>query len=127
MTIEEGVVENKNDQKNILVGIQMNGNSLELLNWVLATVAKPGDHVVVVHVCRASGRSPLYAIFFCKNYQFNRQLLEENNLFLSGPHEEENSSAKHGSLDGYLTAYEGLCDVKKVSNFSIFYAICSSP
>lgn len=58
MTVE-GVVENKNDQKSVLVGIKMNGSSKELLNWAIAKFSEPGDRIVAVHVRRASGRSTI--------------------------------------------------------------------
>ncbi|KAF5443778.1 hypothetical protein F2P56_036312 [Juglans regia] len=51
MTVEVEV--NTNDKKNVLVGIRMDSQSRELLIWALVKVAKPGDCVVAVHVCRS--------------------------------------------------------------------------
>jgi len=41
--------------RHLLVGIQFDKESKELLSWALVKVAEPGDHVVAVHVCRNSG------------------------------------------------------------------------
>ncbi|KAA8535987.1 hypothetical protein F0562_028465 [Nyssa sinensis] len=46
------------EKKNVLVGIRIDSQSRELLNWALVKVANPGDQVVAVHVCRDSD-SPL--------------------------------------------------------------------
>ncbi|XP_054788061.1 protein kinase STUNTED isoform X2 [Prosopis cineraria] len=72
MTIERG---------NVLVGIRIDSQSRQLLNWALVKVAQPGDCVVAVHVVKCSG-----------------QISKNKPL-----------------LDNYLEAYEGLCDVRKVS------------
>lgn len=63
MTVEERVGENKDERKSVLVGIKINGNSRELLNWALAKVAEPGDRVVALHVCQYSGKSYLVSNF----------------------------------------------------------------
>ncbi|KAE8708488.1 Kinase protein with adenine nucleotide alpha hydrolases-like domain, putative isoform 4 [Hibiscus syriacus] len=47
-----------NDKKNnVLVGIPIDSQSRELLNWAIVKVAEPGDCVVAVHVSRCSDRS----------------------------------------------------------------------
>lgn len=51
MTVE--AVDGK-QKKNVLVGIQIDSQSRELLNWALVKVAEPGDRVVAVHVKRNS-------------------------------------------------------------------------
>ncbi|KAK9286503.1 hypothetical protein L1049_014901 [Liquidambar formosana] len=53
MTVEEEVkaVEKK---RNVIVGIRMDSQSRQLLNWALVKVAEQGDCVVAVHVCRSS-------------------------------------------------------------------------
>uniref|UniRef100_A0A5B6Z291 Putative proline-rich receptor-like protein kinase PERK4 isoform X1 n=1 Tax=Davidia involucrata TaxID=16924 RepID=A0A5B6Z291_DAVIN len=51
MTIDEAKAVEK---KNVLVGIRIDSQSRELLNWALVKVANPGDQVVAVHVCRDS-------------------------------------------------------------------------
>ncbi|KAF5448984.1 hypothetical protein F2P56_029474 [Juglans regia] len=51
MTVEEEV--KAVEKKNVLVGIRMDSHSRELLSWALVKVAKPGDCVVAVHVCRS--------------------------------------------------------------------------
>jgi len=55
MTVEEEV--KAVVKKNVLVGIQMDSHSRELLSWALVKVADPGDCVVAVHVCRCSGNA----------------------------------------------------------------------
>eukprot|EP00268_Persea_americana_P010741 TRINITY_DN14382_c0_g1_i5.p1 TRINITY_DN14382_c0_g1~~TRINITY_DN14382_c0_g1_i5.p1 ORF type:complete len:635 (-),score=103.56 TRINITY_DN14382_c0_g1_i5:1063-2967(-) len=85
MTVEERVGENKDERKSVLVGIKINGNSRELLNWALAKVAEPGDRVVALHVCQYSDL------------------------------DKENSSAILSTLDDYLAVYEGFCSVKKIN------------
>ncbi|XP_059653981.1 protein kinase STUNTED isoform X2 [Cornus florida] len=51
------------ETRNVLVGIRIDGQSRELLNWALVKVANPGDCVFAVHVSRdsdsASRESPL--------------------------------------------------------------------
>ncbi|KAH7574892.1 hypothetical protein JRO89_XS02G0018300 [Xanthoceras sorbifolium] len=41
-------------RKNVVVGIRIDDRSRELLSWALVKVAKPGDCVIAVHVCRNS-------------------------------------------------------------------------
>ncbi|KAG6653497.1 probable receptor-like serine/threonine-protein kinase At5g57670 [Carya illinoinensis] len=50
MTVEEEV--KAVEKKKVLVGIRMDSHSRELLSWAIVKVAKPGDCVVAVHVCR---------------------------------------------------------------------------
>ncbi|KAG6651581.1 serine/threonine-protein kinase CDG1-like [Carya illinoinensis] len=50
MTVEEV---NTVEKKNVLVGVRMDSQGRELLIWALVKVAKPGDCVVAVHVCRS--------------------------------------------------------------------------
>ncbi|XP_077246632.1 protein kinase STUNTED-like isoform X2 [Tasmannia lanceolata] len=54
MTVEGGFLEKKGEGTSVLVGIRIDANSRELLNWALAKIAKPGDRVVAVHVFRPS-------------------------------------------------------------------------
>lgn len=51
------VLENnmKKEEKNVLVGIRIDSESWELLDWALVKIAEPGDCVVAIHVCRSSG------------------------------------------------------------------------
>lgn len=63
---------------------------------------------------------PLFTIFFCRTHQLIEICLKKQIVFLSDPHENENSSA---FISGYLTDYEGLYNAKKVCNFSMFDAI----
>ncbi|KAE8712896.1 Kinase protein with adenine nucleotide alpha hydrolases-like domain, putative isoform 4 [Hibiscus syriacus] len=44
-------------KKNVLVGIRLDSQSRELLNWAIVKVAEPGDRVVAVHVSRCSDHS----------------------------------------------------------------------
>lgn len=62
MTVEEE--QKAVAKKNVLVGIQMDSHSRELLSWALVKVAEPGDCVVAVHVCRSSGNT-LWKICIC--------------------------------------------------------------
>lgn len=55
MTVEEEV--KAVVKKNVLVGIQMDSHSRELLSWALVKVADPGDCVLAVHVRRCSGNA----------------------------------------------------------------------
>lgn len=57
----------KKTRKNVLVGIRMNGDSRDLLNWSIVKVADPGDCVIVIYVCQSSG-----AFFFSFSF-FNPQ------------------------------------------------------
>ncbi|KAK4424048.1 putative receptor-like serine/threonine-protein kinase [Sesamum alatum] len=42
-------------KKNVIVGIRFDGHAQELLDWALIKVARPGDGILVIHVCRNSG------------------------------------------------------------------------
>lgn len=54
--VEEQLKEMKNDGRScILVGVQIDANGRELLDWALSKIAKKGDRIVAVHVCRDSG------------------------------------------------------------------------
>ncbi|XP_022970960.1 serine/threonine-protein kinase CDG1-like isoform X1 [Cucurbita maxima] len=46
----------KKERKNVLVGIRINGDSRDVLNWAIVKVADPGDCVIVIHVCQTSDR-----------------------------------------------------------------------
>lgn len=50
-------------KKNVLVGIQINNRSREVLSWALVKVAEPGDSVIAIHVCSSSGNE-LFGFFF---------------------------------------------------------------
>ncbi|KAJ7978618.1 Kinase family protein [Quillaja saponaria] len=45
------------ERKNVLVGINVDNHSKELLNWALVNIAEPGDCVIAVHVCRSLDRA----------------------------------------------------------------------
>ncbi|XP_029120056.1 protein kinase STUNTED isoform X1 [Elaeis guineensis] len=76
--------EEKGEGSCILVGLPLDADGRELLDWALSKVAKQGDRVVAVHVCRKSE--------LCNTSTFS--LIKV--------------------LDDYLAAYEGLCNLKKV-------------
>ncbi|KAG8644059.1 proline-rich receptor-like protein kinase PERK13 isoform X2 [Manihot esculenta] len=42
------------ERRNVCVGIRIDNNSRELLNWALVKVAEAGDCVIALHVCRNS-------------------------------------------------------------------------
>lgn len=56
MLVKMGNEEKKNDGNTILVGIRLDGNGRDLLNWALERAAGPGDNVVAIHVCRRPGQ-----------------------------------------------------------------------
>lgn len=55
--------EKEKKKKNVLVGIRINGDSRDLLNWAIVKVADPGDCVIVIHVCQSSGAFFLFLSF----------------------------------------------------------------
>ncbi|KAK1274291.1 Proline-rich receptor-like protein kinase PERK13 [Acorus gramineus] len=75
----------KNEGRCILVGIRIDGNGRDLLNWALAKVAEPDDRVIAIHVYRDS------------------DLRNTSTLSLVN------------SLDACLQEYEALCNLKKVA------------
>ncbi|XP_058090781.1 protein kinase STUNTED-like [Magnolia sinica] len=88
MKVEKGSVEKMEEKNNVLVGIRIDSDSRELLNWALIKIAEPRDRVIAVHVCRDWG-----------------------------PCSKGNSAATVcliKSLDDYLAVYQGLCSVRKV-------------
>lgn len=56
MTVEAAAAEG-GGRRSVLVGIGIDGQSRELLNWALVKVADPGDHVVAIHVSRDLGNA----------------------------------------------------------------------
>ncbi|XP_029123176.1 protein kinase STUNTED isoform X1 [Elaeis guineensis] len=68
----------------VLVGLSLDANGRELLNWTLNKAAKQGDRVVAVHICRES------------------ELCDSS------------TSSLIKVLDDYLAVYEDLCYLKKV-------------
>uniref|UniRef100_A0A1D1XH75 Receptor-like cytosolic serine/threonine-protein kinase RBK2 n=1 Tax=Anthurium amnicola TaxID=1678845 RepID=A0A1D1XH75_9ARAE len=85
MTAEEGGADGgAGEGRTIMVGVQIDGNGRDLLDWALGRVARRGDRVVAVHVSRGScgaASSPLSLI---------------------------------KSLDDYLAEYDGVCNLKQV-------------
>ncbi|KAF8406612.1 hypothetical protein HHK36_008702 [Tetracentron sinense] len=55
MTVDGEFTEKGGEKNIVLVGIRIDSQSRELLNWALVKVAEPGDRVIAVHVCRDSG------------------------------------------------------------------------
>lgn len=55
ITEKEAMGQEKGRERCVLVGLQMNANGRELLDWAISRVAEEGDRVVAVHVCRDSG------------------------------------------------------------------------
>ncbi|GAB2219466.1 hypothetical protein Droror1_Dr00007102 [Drosera rotundifolia] len=51
MTVETKI-DTSNRKREVLVGIRLDSQSRELLNWALVKVAQPGDHVLALHVCK---------------------------------------------------------------------------
>ncbi|KAH7663226.1 Non-specific serine/threonine protein kinase protein [Dioscorea alata] len=85
MGVEEQLKEMKSDERScILVGVQIDANGRELLDWALSKIAKKGDRVVAVHVCRDSDLSNTTTLSLIKE------------------------------IDDYLAVYEGLCSLKQV-------------
>ncbi|XP_042373128.1 probable receptor-like protein kinase At1g30570 isoform X1 [Zingiber officinale] len=70
----------------VMVGLQMDTNGKELLEWAINRVTKQGDSIVAVNVCRDSG---------LKNTITTLSLV--------------------AMLRDFLVAYEGACNLKKVS------------
>ncbi|CAD5174868.1 protein kinase STUNTED-like isoform X1 [Musa acuminata AAA Group] len=75
----------KGRERCVLVGLQMNANGRELLDWAISRVAEEGDRVVAVHVCRDSDLKTTTTL----------SLIE--------------------MLDDHLAAYEGFCNLKQVA------------
>lgn len=47
--------EKKGGAQCVMVGLQMDANGKELLDWAIHRVAERGDRIMAVHVCRDSG------------------------------------------------------------------------
>jgi hypothetical protein len=82
------------------VGMKSTSCSREMLAWVIAKLAQPGDHILAVHVagfaaCRTAARA--------------------------AAEEGEKSTTTHiqqqlgKSLEGVLSVYEDMCNLKRVS------------
>lgn len=56
MTVE-GAAEGGSRRRSVVVGIRLDGQSRELINWALVKVADPGDHVVAIHVSKDLGNA----------------------------------------------------------------------
>ncbi|RWV96134.1 hypothetical protein GW17_00041180 [Ensete ventricosum] len=55
--LQAGSQEKKGGAQCVMVGLQMDANGKELLDWAIHRVAERGDRIMAVHVCRDSGRS----------------------------------------------------------------------
>ncbi|XP_072955095.1 protein kinase STUNTED-like [Typha angustifolia] len=85
MTVEDELLDRKAEGNCILVGLQMDAAGRDLINWALTKVAKQGDRVVAVHICRKSDLSKTSTLSLIK------------------------------VLDEYLLAYEFLCKMKQIT------------
>ncbi|KAK1321088.1 putative proline-rich receptor-like protein kinase PERK11 [Acorus calamus] len=86
MTAEGGLGDgNKSQGRCIFVGIRIDSNGRDLINWALTKVAQPDDRVVAIHVCRDSDLRITSTLSLIK------------------------------SVDVCLQEYEALCKTKKVS------------
>jgi hypothetical protein len=102
-------------KKNVLVGIQMDSHSRELLSWALVKVADPGDCVVAVHVCRCSGNALWKILYLYSNMILICICFLNSNIY------QHRSGFKKQELVGWL--FRSLwrpISVKKVSNASSF-------
>ncbi|URD78918.1 kinase family [Musa troglodytarum] len=77
--------EKKGGAQCVMVGLQMDANGKELLDWAIHRVAERGDRIMAVHVCRDSDL---------------RNTITTLSLITM--------------LDEYLAAYEGACSLKQV-------------
>ncbi|URD98041.1 kinase family [Musa troglodytarum] len=85
MMVEKGAFDQgKGKERCVLVGLQMDANGKELLNWAMSRVAEQGDRVMAVHVCRDSDLKNTTTLSLIRQ------------------------------LDGYLAAYDGFCELKQV-------------
>ncbi|CAN6476175.1 unnamed protein product [Victoria cruziana] len=75
-------------EKTVLVGVNLDSQSKELLTWALVKVAQPGDRVVALHVLKNSGEV----------------------------HTKDKSSVVClvNTFDSVLSVYEGFCNLKQV-------------
>lgn len=53
--------EEKGEGGCVLVGLSLDANGRELLNWALNEEAKQGDRVVAVHICSESGNNMVHS------------------------------------------------------------------
>ncbi|XP_022944144.1 probable serine/threonine-protein kinase PBL26 isoform X1 [Cucurbita moschata] len=72
----------KKKKKNVLVGIRINGNSRDLLNWAIVKVADPGDCVIVIHVCQTSDRASKDKPLFDEFIEGYKRLCDVNKVAL---------------------------------------------
>ncbi|XP_008457694.1 protein kinase STUNTED [Cucumis melo] len=70
----------KKTRKNVLVGIRMNGDSRDLLNWSIVKVADPGDCVIVIYVCQSSDRASKDKPLFDEFLEGYRNLCDVNKV-----------------------------------------------
>ncbi|CAL9782691.1 unnamed protein product [Musa acuminata subsp. burmannicoides] len=77
--------EKKGGAQCVMVGLQMDANGKELLDWAIHRVSERGDRIMAVHVCRDSDL---------------RNTITTLSLITM--------------LDEYLAAYEGACSLKQV-------------
>ncbi|WOL07293.1 putative receptor-like serine/threonine-protein kinase [Canna indica] len=75
----------KEKERCVLVGLQMDANGRELLDWAISKVAEKGDRVVAVHVCRESDLKTTTTLSLIR------------------------------VLDEYLAAYDDFCNLKQVA------------
>ncbi|RRT50768.1 hypothetical protein B296_00042889 [Ensete ventricosum] len=97
--LQAGSQEKKGGAQCVMVGLQMDANGKELLDWAIHRVAERGDRIMAVHVCRDSG---------------DIRLLPR--LTLTDLRNTITTLSLITMLDEYLAAYEGACSVKQVSH-----------
>lgn len=49
-------LDEKREERCVMVGLQMDANGKELLHWAINRIAERGDRIVAVTVCRDSGQ-----------------------------------------------------------------------
>jgi hypothetical protein len=68
--------------RKLVVGMKSTSCSREMLAWVIAKLAQPGDHILAVHVagfaaCRTSARAAAAGIEFCSRALSHEVFLRE--------------------------------------------------
>ncbi|KAL4385303.1 hypothetical protein GQ457_15G016190 [Hibiscus cannabinus] len=126
-------------KKNVLVGIRIDSQSRDLLNWALVKVAQPGDCVVAVHVSRGSdhvleeklllesfleayeGLCSLQKVDLklqiCKGRSAREVLVREANKYAAVALVV--GAGKHGALGGWTSSIAGYCAKQLPTNINV--------
>ncbi|KAH9554131.1 hypothetical protein CY35_08G048200 [Sphagnum magellanicum] len=100
-------------QQLVVVGMDLTESCREMLTWVLTKQAQPGDHIVAVHVSAFSALVRHPAAAAAAAGESGKELLLPPRS-ATGTHQQQQQQELRKSLEGMLSVFQGLCNLKQV-------------